>query len=109
MKRRELLKLAPVVAVAAAVPSLAKTEKQIIVKPGIGNPERLYRYSLSENRTTSQYSDDRGETWSEPKTGFVYMTPEYLKAQEELNQWTTDQLRVLKSRKGLPLKINKIS
>lgn len=107
MKRRELLKLAPVVAVAAVVPAVLMAEKQKIIRSGYGNPERLLR----KKAITLQHSDDDGLTWVDTyPTNYSssYMTPEYLKAQEDLNQWTSDQLRVLKSRKAPPLKLNKI-
>ena len=43
MKRRELLKLVPVVAFAAALPAIANCKKQTIYRTDISKPVRLIR------------------------------------------------------------------
>ena len=89
MKRRELLKLAPMVAIAAVIPVLAKEEKQTYAPEFNGNPV------ISE----VQVGED----------GIPHIT--YIDPLDYYSgdKWTSEQLRTLKNRNAPPLKINKIS
>ena len=107
MKRRELLRLAPMAAVVAVIPVLAKESKRPYAPEFNGNPV-ISEIKVGKDGTPHIKYIDPFDYYSFGEPPFKRV-PEHLEAQEKLNQWTSDQLRMLKSRKSPPLKINKIN